>query len=146
MNLRYQDLLTALAENAGLEAESLLATEEIIIEDLPISMQLVGEGEQAEVLLCGLLGVVPADRWVEVTRNLLLANHLWTGTGGATLGLLAEDNMVSLSVRRFLHELDADQLSILLGQIVDIGLTWQDFISQAQSTPTQADATFGLHV
>lgn len=148
MNPLYQDLLTSLAENAGLEAAPLLATEEIVIDDLPISMQLTGEGEQAEVVLCSLLGTVPAERWAEVARCLLLANHLWTGTGGATLGLLDADNTVSLSVRRSLHDLDAEQLSLLLAQLADIGLAWQDFISQAHSTPppAQRDAITGLRV
>lgn len=135
----YQDLLTALAEHAGLEAAALLASEEIVVNDLPIGLQLAGEDEQAAVLLYGLLGPVPADRWPEVSRHLLLANHLWAGTGGATLGVLDDDNTVSLSLRRSLHELDVHQFSLLLVNFAEIGLAWQEFISQAR-TPSSSSA------
>lgn len=145
----YQDLLTALAELAGLEAAALLASEEIVINDLPIGMQLAGEGEHAELLLCSLLGPVAAERWPEVSRCLLLANHLWTGTRGATLGVIDDDNTVSLSLRRPLHALDAHQLSLLLVQAAEIGKAWQDFISQAPGTPAAPawlDANAGMLV
>lgn len=131
----YQDLLIALAESSGLDAPSLLASEEIMVNDLTISLQLAGEGEQAEMLLCSLLGSVTEDRWPEVARSLLLANHLWAGTAGATLGLLDEDNTVSLSVRRSLRDLDAHQLSVLLTEIAEVGLAWQAFLGQAHNAP-----------
>lgn len=41
--------------------------------------------------------------------------------------------MVSLSVRRSLHELDVQQLSLLLVHFAEIGQAWQDFISNAHS-------------
>jgi len=143
----YQDLLTALANHAGLEAPALLASEEIVVNDLPIGLQLSGEGEQAAMVLCSLLGPVPADRWPEVSRHLLLANHLWAGTGGATLGVMDDDNTVSLSLRRSLHELDVNQLSQLLVSFAEIGLTWQEFISQAHSSsfaPAWPEAVSGM--
>lgn len=145
----YRDLLTALAESAGLDAASLLASEEVIVNDLTISMQMAGEGEQSEILLCSLLGTATADRWPEVARSLLLANHLWAGTGGATLGLLDEDNTVSLSMRQPLPGLDAQKLSAWVSEMADIGRAWQDFVQQAHSassTPAWPEATAGLHV
>ena len=134
MSQPYQDLLTALAEEIGLDARSLLSTEEIIIDSLPISLQLEGNDAKAEVHLCGLLGPVPADRWPQVSRTLLLANHDWTGTRGGTLGVVRDDNTVSLSMRRSLHSLDADKLAAMLGLITDIGLTWKEYI-QGKSNP-----------
>ncbi len=135
MSQPYHALLTALAEEVGLEPASLLATEEIVIDELPIGLQLEGEGEQAEVLLCSLLAAPSADRWAEVVAALLHANHLWTGTGGATLGMLPIDNTVSLSVRRPLRDLDSEKLAVLLAKTADIGLAWQDYIAHGISTP-----------
>lgn len=146
---RYEDLLTALAQSTGLDAAALLASEEIVINDLPIGLQLSGEDEQAALLLCSLLCTVPAERWPEVSRQLLLANHLWAGTGGATLGLLDEDNTVSLSVRRSLHELDVHELSLLLVHFAEIGQAWQEFISQGHSlssAPAWPEAIAGMLV
>ena len=149
MIAQYQHLLTTLAEDVGLEASALLATEEVVIDGLTIGMQLADEGEQAEVLLCSLLGPVSADRWPEVARSLLLATHLWTGTGGATLGVMDDENTVSLNVRRPLHGLDAHQLSQWLAQTADIGLAWQDYLSQPHEMPPSIawpDAEAGLRV
>lgn len=149
MSLSYQDLLTALAEETGLGAASLIASEEIVIDDLPIGMQLNGEGDGAEVQLCSLLGVISPGRWNEVSRALLLANHLWSGTGGATLGLLPDDDTVSLSVRRSLRDLDANKLAVLLAKTADIGLAWQDFINREPSTPEHSalpDVAAGMRV
>jgi hypothetical protein len=135
MSQPYQDLLTALAEEIGLDAASLIATEEIVIDDLPIGLQLYGKGDQAEVLLCSLLAAPSADRWAEVAAALLHANHLWTGTGGATLGMLPVDNTVSLNLRRPLRDLDSEKLAVLLAKTADIGLAWQDYIASGISTP-----------
>lgn len=129
MSQAYQTLLTELAIEIGLDPEALAATEEIIIDELPIGLQLEGEGNEAEVWLCSLLAAPSADRWEEVARTLLQANHLWTATGGATLGMLPADNTVSLNVRRLLRDLDCEKLAVLLAKTADIGLAWQDFIT-----------------
>ena len=134
----YEDLLSALAEEVGLEASSLISSQEIVIDELPISLKLEGEGEQAELRLCCQLGIPSKARWALAIRTMLQANHLWTGTGGATLGML-ENDMVSLSVRRLLSRLNADRLAVLLAKTADIGLAWQDFITQDQAVPVMPE-------
>ncbi len=129
MRHRYDELLTALAEEIGLDAPSLLATEEILIDSLPISLRLNGSDDKAEVLLCSLLGAVQADRWPEVARTLLLANHGWTATRGGALGIAPYDDTVSLSMHRPLHSLNADNLAALLGWVTDIGLAWKEYVA-----------------
>ena len=134
MRHSYDELLTTLAEEIGLDAPSLLATEEILIDNLPISLQLEGTDDKAEVLLCSLLGAVHADRWAQVSRTLLLANHGWTGTRGCTLGVVPDDDTVSLSMRRPLHSLNADKLAAMLGWVTDIGLAWKEYVAGDSST------------
>jgi len=134
----YEDLLSALAEEVGLEASSLISSQEIVIDELPISLRLEGEGEQAELRLSCQLGIPSKLRWALAIRTMLQANHLWTGTGGATLGML-ENDMVSLSVRRLLSRLNADRLAVLLAKTADIGLAWQDFITQDQAVPVMPE-------
>ena len=134
----YEDLLSALAEEVGLEASSLISSQEIVIDELPISLKLEGEAEQAELRLCCQLGIPTKARWALAIRTMLQANHLWTGTGGATLGML-ENDMVSLSVRRLLSKLNADRLAVLLAKTADIGLAWQDFITQDQAMPVMPE-------
>ncbi|MCT9809412.1 type III secretion system chaperone [Acidovorax sp. Be4] len=138
MRQRYDDLLTALAEEIGLDGPSLLATEEILIDNLSISLQLEGNDDKAQVLLCSLLGAVRSDRWPQVARTLLLANHGWTATRGGTLGVIPDDDTVSLSIRRPLHSLDADKLAALLGWVSDIGLAWKEYVAGDSSTEPPA--------
>ena len=126
----YQDLLVAVAEKIGSDPAGLLATEEIVIDGLPIGMRLEGQGKKAEVLLCSLLGVPSPERWTETTGVMLLANHLWSGTGGAILGMLPENRMLTLSARQLLRDLDADRFIALLAKTADTGLAWRDFIAQ----------------
>lgn len=133
MSQSYRDLLTALAEKIGLDPAGLLATEEVVIDGLPIGMRLEGEGTKAEVLLCSLLGVPAPERWSETTGAMLLANHLWSGTGGAILGMLPDNRMLTLSARQLLRDLDADALLALLAKTADTGLAWRDFITQDQN-------------
>lgn len=147
MSQAYQTLLTQLADEIGLDPEGLLATEEIVIDELPIGLQLEGEGDEAEVWLCSLLAAPGANRWQEVARTLLQANHLWTATGGATLGMIPVDNTVSLNVRRLLRDLDCEKLAVLLAKTADIGLAWQDFITLGIGTddlPAFSSADMGM--
>ncbi|MEG1768304.1 MAG: type III secretion system chaperone [Comamonas sp.] len=129
MSQVYHTLLRELAEEIGLDPEELLKTEEIVIDDLPIGLQLEGKGDECEIWLCTLLAAPSADRWPEVARTVLQANHLWTATGGGTLGMLPSDSTVSLNVRRLLRDLDCEKLAVLLAKTADIGLAWQDFIT-----------------
>jgi hypothetical protein len=129
----YQDLLTAFAEEIGLEPEALLVTEEVVIDGLPVGLQLEGQDDDAEVLLCSLLAVPHPERWTETARLLLQANHLWSGTCGATLGMLPDDDMISLSMRRPLRDLTADSLAVLVAKAADIGIAWQELIVERES-------------
>ncbi|RIX71208.1 hypothetical protein, partial [Acidovorax cavernicola] len=66
----YEALLSALAEEVGLEASALISSEEIVIDDLPIALCLEGAGEQAELCLRCALGIPAKARWTLVIRNL----------------------------------------------------------------------------
>lgn len=129
----YDALLGSLAEEIGLDAATLLSTQEILIDDLPIRLQFEGGDEHGDVLLCSLLGTVPSERWPEVARTLLWANHGGTGTRGGTLGMVPEDDMVTLTMRRPLQSLDADKLAALLGWMTDTGLAWKEYVSGESS-------------
>ncbi|MET1117115.1 MAG: type III secretion system chaperone [Comamonas sp.] len=131
----YDALLTSLAEEIGLDAPSLLQTQEIVIDGLAISLQLETGAAEGEILRCSLLGPVPARRWPQVARALLWANHAGTGTRGGMLGVLPDDDMVTLSMRRTLPGLDAGKLAARLGWMADTRLAWKDYVSKGAAEP-----------
>jgi len=133
----YSALLASLAKTVGLEAESLEKTEEIVIDGLSISLRLQGEGHGAEVWLCSLLGSPPAERLNEVMNTLLQANHLWTGSGGATFGMLPETHAVSMSVRLLLGGLNANVLAEILGSLANTGLAWKNYLGENHAASPQ---------
>lgn len=131
MSQPYQDLLAATAAKLGLEPGAFRATQEVVVDGLPVGLRLEGEGDKAEVLLCSLLAAPSAELWDETASALLMANHLWSGTGGAILGVLPQSRMVTLSARQRLRDLDPDQLIELVAKTADTGLAWQAYIARS---------------
>ncbi len=132
----YQALLRDFAEAEGLDPDALCQTEEIEIAGLPLALAFEGGDNFGDVIyVCGL-GPVPAERADTIHRRLLEANHLWSGTGGATLGLQPGTGAVVLCGRSDLESLTAEDLATVLEGFVDIALQWRHIIHEAPlSTP-----------
>lgn len=140
----FQQLLTELAQQVGLDGPSLLAQQEVCIDGLSIFLQHSGEEDEdgADVLLCSVLGALPQQRFAEVVRTLLQANHQWVGTGGGTLGLSPAGDAVTWCLRLPLRDLDGATLAALLGEVVPLGLAWMRYLGaeaqEAGGVPEQA--------
>lgn len=128
MSLSYPQLLTQLAENIGLDSASLLAQQEIRLGELSIFMQQGGTQEAPDVVLCSVLGTPPAQRFEEVLRMLMQANHLWAGTGGGTLGLSPAGDAVTWCVRWPMRGLDGATLAGLIAGFAELGQAWGQYL------------------
>lgn len=128
MSHPYPRLLTELAQHIGLDAPSLLAEQEIHIDGLSIFLQPSGEEDAQEMVLCTVLGPLPEQRFAQMARMLLQANHLWVGTGGGALGLSPAGDMVTWCVRLPLQDLDATILAVLLADFARLGLAWAQYL------------------
>lgn len=128
MSFTYPQLLTELAEHIGLDSQSLLAQQEIRMGELSIFMQQSGAQEAPDVVLCSVLGTPPAQRFEEVLRMLMQANHLWAGTGGGTLGLSPAGDAITWCMRRPLWELDGATLAAVIAGFAELGQAWMQYL------------------
>lgn len=128
MSTPYRKLLTELAQHIGVDAPGLLAGQELNIDGLSIFLQPNAEEDAQEMVLCTVLGSLTEQRFAEVARTLLQANHLWVGTGGGTLGLSPAGDTVTWCARLPLQDLDAHTLAVLLGDFARLGLAWAQYL------------------
>lgn len=129
MNQAYKNLLTTFANEVGLDPEGFLRTEELVIDDITVSLYFEGDEEIGEVVAFSLLGTPADDRLREVTGVLLEANYMWAGTGGATLGMNPENNKVMIGVRLPLDGLTGESLATVLDAFVDTASFWRRFVA-----------------
>lgn len=127
-SMSYEDILNALAEQVGLDAQELLSTQELVVDGQPIGLQLEGDERNGDLIFFAGLGTPAPEQLQLVIRTLLEANHLWVGTGGCTLGLQPGTGAVTLCGRIRLDELGGKTLAALLDGFSDTAEFWRNLI------------------
>lgn len=131
---RYEQLLRNYATILDLEPVSLLlATQEIVVNDVTVSLMLDGDANTGDVVFCTNLGI-PAHP-AQVHTLMLQANALWAGTGGCTLGLQHGTGAVLLAGRTPLPLCHARLLADMLSAFADISRRWKAVI--VETTPLE---------
>lgn len=141
---RYEHLLRNYAALLGLEpVQQLLATQELVVSGITISLMLDGDKDIGDVVFCTNLGIPTPEIPLERLYTLLLqANGLWAGTNGYTLGLQHGTSAILLAGRAPLPLCHAKGFAELLSSFVDTALPWQAFIKgQAVSTTSAQQAS-----
>ena len=124
---RYEHLLRNYAAILGVEpVHLLLATQEIVIQGITVSLMLDGDENIGDVVFCTNLGVPARSESLHVV--MLQANALWAGTGGCTLGLQHGTGSVLLAGRTPLPLCHAKGFADMIGAFVDIALRWKPLI------------------
>lgn len=137
---RYEQLLRNYGALQGLEPiDLLLATQEVIIKGVTISLILDGDDHLGDVVFCTLLGR-PAPGAPPLVL-MLEANALWVGTGGCTLGLQHGTGTALLAGRAPLPLCHASGFAHQLDAFADIALRWKTLICCA--TPPELRAPPG---
>ena len=98
-SLSYEEILSALAGQVGLDPQELLSTQELVVDGQPIGLQLEGDERSGDLIFFAGLGTPAPEQLQRVVRTLLEANHFWVGTGGCTLGLQPGTGAVTLCGR-----------------------------------------------
>jgi hypothetical protein len=71
------------------------------------------------LLVWSTIGALPADNAEATLRTLMRTNLFWTGTQGATLGLMPDSDNVVLAIRRPIDAVDGDGLRDLIELMVE---------------------------
>jgi hypothetical protein len=112
---KLDELLTAFGTAIGMPN---LATEEngvcVLVFDGRTNLYLLVDHTTENLVLWSTIATLPADKAEPVLRALMRANLFWTGTQGATLGLMPDSDAVVLAIRRPIDGVDADGLRDLL--------------------------------
>lgn len=132
----YQNLLQELARLEDLDADLLLETQELAVDGLVIALGFEGNNHVGDVVFVTALGSPPTGRTEDIYRTLLEANHLWGGTGGATLGLQAGTGAVVLCSRSDVAELTGEGLAMLLENFVDVARHWHHWMKESTEMST----------
>lgn len=141
--LTYEEILSALAEQVGLDAQELLSTQEIVVDGQPIGLGLEGDDRGGDLVFLANLGTPAPEQLQRVMRTLLEANHLWVGTGGCTLGLQPDTGAITLCGRIRLDELGGKTLAALLDGFADTAGFWRNLIESRPPETIRADSMRG---
>lgn len=133
-SLSYEEILSALAEQVGLDTLELLSTQELVVDGQPIGLQLEGDERSGDLIFFAGLGTPAPEQLQRVMRTLLEANHFWVGTGGCTLGLQPGTGAVTLCGRIRLDELGGKTLAALLDGFADTASFWRNLIESPPET------------
>jgi hypothetical protein len=98
---------------------------------LDVTLRL--EGNPPALLVYAQAGVLPAMAAEAVLRRLLVANHVWEGSRGATWAV--HDGQVVLSRLLPLEALEAEQLARELARFTDVACAEQDRLASCSEDP-----------
>lgn len=127
----------------------------LIVDDMPVTLQHLDGLNQ--VALIGEIGEPPpADHLERLYRALLSANHLFAGTGGATISLDSESGKVMMCRVLELRLLDGESFSTILEGFLNALETWRQVVGEFRGSvengeqkpeddSTFAPGSFGSH-
>ena len=99
-----------------------LATEDngvcVLVFDGRTTLYLLVDHTTENLVMWSTIATLPADKAEAALRALMQANLFWTGTQGATLGLMPDSDSVVLAIRRPVDSVDADGLRDLIELMV----------------------------
>jgi hypothetical protein len=146
MSTAYTELLQNVATLLGLPQAAFVATQELVIDNLKIAFDFQPLDPNlptvGDVIFFSVLGRPTPEREGERHRLLLQGNHLWAGTGGATLGIQQEGGAVVIAMRLPLEGLNAEYLLQVLDSYADTARFWAAAIAgQVTATPGASTLT-----
>ena len=129
--MEFEDLLQGLAKK--LNCGSLTADESgsvsLLVDEMPVT--IINLDELKSVAFAGEIGEPPPeDRIERLYRALLVANHNFTGTGGATLSIDNETGRVMLCRIMPIAAIDPDEFFTNVESFVNTLETWRRIVTE----------------
>jgi hypothetical protein len=137
---KLDELLTAFGSATGVPN---LATEDngvcILVFDGRTRINLLVDHTTENLVAWSSLGTLPAGKAEAVLRRLMRANLFWTGTQGATLGLMPESDDVVLAIRRPVDGIGADGLAGMIELMVERAEALAATVAGEEPSPAEHD-------
>jgi hypothetical protein len=137
---KLDEVLAAFGNEVGMEG---LATDEngvcLLVFDGRTTIHMLGDPSSQSLVVWSNLGALPSESADRVLRSLMQANLFWNGTGGATLGLMPEDDQVVLSIRRPLEGLGAAALRDVIELMVEQAEALAPAVAGHQATAAEPE-------
>jgi|1186.fasta_scaffold392724_2 hypothetical protein len=141
---KLDELLKAFGAATGLPG---LATEDngvcILVIDGRTNLYLLVDHSTETLVVWSTIATLPAGKAEPILRALMHANLFWTGTQGATLGLMPESDDIVLAIRRPVVSVDADGLRDLIELMIEriealapVAAGQSAAIAETEHTPT----------
>jgi hypothetical protein len=108
----------------------------LVIDELPLSIIC----QKGGLMFYSALGRLPTTAFQasRVRQQLLLANSLFQGTAGATLGVSAE-GLISLCYHLSIRSIDLEQVMGVLNDFVNVAEFWIKNLEQSTEEETESD-------
>jgi len=133
----YTALLEDVCRVLGIEpADPVIQSGTLTVDDVDVYLDYRDEAFETSVVIYTDLGAVPPEAPATLLRNLLEANLLWAGTGGATIGLHPETGQAVLSYAMPFDGLTGEGLGAALAQFAKVAKFWREFIADTRNNTT----------
>ncbi|MCY4155774.1 MAG: type III secretion system chaperone [Gammaproteobacteria bacterium] len=151
MSRNFDNLLAELGAAIGIP--ELCANEDnickLLFDEVAVSLELCEDNES--FYICCALGQAGPDANPAQLAALLDANYLFSGTGGATLGVDKTSGSIVMIRSERLSALRQPQFLAVLEEFVNLAEFWQarllePFTSAEQDAPTDAIQDYGARV
>ena len=139
--MQYRELIKGLAEKAGIAGEVQIDDEERCLLEFD-GMNVVIQGVDAAhaVAFIAPVGEPPPEQSERLYRMLLEANHIFEGTGGATLSVNPDGGYVYLCQQLDARSLDVDEFAKALEQFLNALEAWRTLVNDYRARPADAEA------
>lgn len=124
----FEDVLTVLGERLGVDLCSVDGVCSVEIDDMAVSIREIDA--IGGFCFLGEIGKLPDSYEREAVMSALLtANHLFKGTGGATISLDPDTGGIFLCLYERLDLLDGDRVLEIFNRFIDALEVWRDTIA-----------------
>lgn len=139
--MHYRELIAGLAEKVGIRDGIEFDDEERCLLEFD-GMNVVIQGVDAAhaVAFIAPVGEPPPEQSERLYRMLLEANHIFEGTGGATLSVNPDGGYVYLCQQLDARSLDVDEFVKALEQFLNALEAWRTLVSDYRARPADAEA------
>ena len=125
--MMFEDAVESLGHRLGVDLSVQEGVCHVEVDGMAVEMHQIDE--IGGFCLLGEIGELPPTNAEEVMKALLTANHLFKGTGGATISRNPDTGNLFLCLYERLELLDGGRVYEIFGRFVDTLEVWRDTVA-----------------